>query len=157
MNFNITTSNTDEPLIKTVRRTSQTDEGSRQATTDAEKISREAKNQARNVLTKKLDENKDRVSIGFEKYDKLYTAVAKEIGQLRVILGMFEKRIFARDEDFLTLDFCQNGNENGILECVMNFREKERVWVKNQTHSKLDDNWMVFFFQVGRFLAPGIL
>ncbi len=49
---------------------------------------KEAQEQAKNVIQKKLDSSKNRIEIGFETYDKLYTAVAKEIGQLRVILGM---------------------------------------------------------------------
>lgn len=63
-------------------------EDRRAARTDAEKIAQEAKEQAKNALVKTLDPKKNRMNIGFDTYDKLYNAVSKEIGQLRVILGM---------------------------------------------------------------------
>jgi hypothetical protein len=87
-NFNI--KGTDEQLIKKVtKHINREDERTRnREKTQAEKMAQEALSQAKTALVKTLDSQKNRMNIGFETYDKLYIAVAKEIGQLRVILGM---------------------------------------------------------------------
>ena len=95
MNFNIKGSE-DETLIKTAlkHRRRENMEDRRGEKTDAEKAAQEALSQAKDALVKTLDSHKNRMNIGFEAYDKLYTAVSKEIGQLRVILGIFYSFIF---------------------------------------------------------------
>ncbi len=56
---------------------------------------------------------KQRIPLGPAVYDRLYSAVASEVSQLRVVLESAEAR------------------------------ERERVWLKNQTFGELDDNKLV--------------
>lgn len=83
---------------------------------EATEKDRELIDKARTVASKTLSKSVNpsgKVQLEADTYQKLYTAVAKEISQLRVILEQAEAK------------------------------EKERVWLKNQQFGELDDNKLI--------------
>src|SRR6185437_2256479 len=78
-----------------------------------EEILTKARELARQAVGKKLDPERNRLGLDEGLYTRLYNAVAKEIGQLRVVLEGAEAR------------------------------ETERTWLKNQVNGELDDNKLV--------------